>query len=165
MDPMDRRLVDALRKDGRASFAELARTVGLSSSAVHERVGKLESARVILGYRAVVPPGELGVGVTALVGIEPGENGVDEVIAADLDRLPEVESCWSVAGDEAFMLLVRVADIDGLHQLLGRLRSIKGVARTRTTVVLSTRFEGRQLHVDGGSGAGADDAGPRSTTD
>ena len=56
MDAVDRRLLDVLRADGRASYAELARTVGLSSSAVHERVAKLEAAGVITGYRAVVEP-------------------------------------------------------------------------------------------------------------
>jgi len=143
MDAVDRQLVEALRSDGRASYAELARSVGLSSSAVHERVAKLESAGIITGYVAAVAPGAIGLGVTAIVGIEPGENGRDEDIAGALRSFGEVESCWAVAGDEAFVILVRVATVDDLHQLLGRLRGIPGVARTRTTVVLSTRFEGR----------------------
>lgn len=146
MDAVDRRLVAALRADGRASYAELARLVRLSSSAVHERVAKLESAGVIRGYRAVVDPRRLDLGVTALIGIQPGENGRDEVIAAALERMPEVDSCYSVAGDEAFIVLVRVASVDELHLLLGRLRAIEGVARTRTTVVLATRFESRPTH-------------------
>ncbi|MGI8416069.1 MAG: Lrp/AsnC family transcriptional regulator [Nakamurella sp.] len=143
MDSVDRRLIDALRADGRASYAELARSVGLSSSAVHERVAKLESSGVIAGYRAVVDPTEIGLGVTALIGIEPGENGLDHEIAASLDAVPEVESCYAVAGDEAFVVKVRVGSVDELHKCLGRLRGISGVARTRTTVVLATRFEMR----------------------
>lgn len=143
MDDVDRRLIDALRRDGRLSYAELARTVGLSSSSVHERVAKLESAGVITGYRAVVNPTEIGLGVTALVGIEPGEHGTDSTIAAALDAMPEVESCYAVAGDQAFIVKVRVASVDELHLCLGRLRGINGVARTRTTVVLATRFEMR----------------------
>lgn len=143
MDAVDRRLIDALRGDGRASYAELARTVGLSSSAVHERVAKLESAGVITGYRAIVDAGAIGLGVTALIGLEPSENGRDEDIAAALEAVPEVESCYAVAGDEAFIVKVRVANVDELHRCLGRLRGIAGVARTRTTVVLATRFESR----------------------
>lgn len=143
MDAVDRRLIDALRADGRASYAELARTVGLSSSAVHERVAKLESSGVISGYRAVVDPTLIGLGVTALVGVEPGENGDDAEIAASLDAVPEVESCYAVAGAEAFIVKVRVPSVDDLHLVLGRLRGISGVARTRTTVVLATRFEMR----------------------
>ena len=143
MDGVDRRLVEALRRDGRASYAELARSVGLSSSAVHERVAKLESTGVIIGFRAIVNPHAIGLGVTALVGIEPGEYGRDELIAAALEAVPEVESCYGVAGDEAFVVQVRVASVDHLHRCIGRLRAIDGVARTRTTVVLATRFEHR----------------------
>lgn len=153
MDQVDRQLIDALRADGRASYAELARLVGLSSSAVHERVGKLESSGVITAYRAVVTPGSIGVGVTALVGIAPGENGKDEIIASGLEAMPEVESCYSVAGDDAFLITLRVGSVDDLHKCLGRLRGIEGVARTRTTVVLATRFEGRPASVLDRSGA------------
>ncbi len=143
MDAVDRRLIDALRADGRASYAELARLVRLSSSAVHERVSKLESTGVITGFRATVDPQAIGLGVTALVGIDPGEYGRDDVIAAALEAIPEVESCYGVAGDEAFVVQVRVASVDDLHRCIGRLRAIDGVARTRTTVVLATRFEHR----------------------
>lgn len=143
LDSVDRQLIDALRTDGRASIAELARLVGLSASAVTDRVAKLESTGVITGYGAIVDPSQIGLGVTALVGIEPGENGNDPEIAAALHAVPEVESCYAVAGDEAFVVKVRVATVDDLHLCLGRLRAIRGVARTRTTVVLATRFEMR----------------------
>ena len=143
LDALDRRLIDALRTDGRASYAELARAVGLSSSAVHERVAKLESSGVIMGYRAVVAPSAIGLGVTALIGIEPGETSTDAEVVEALGSMPEVESCYGVAGDEAYVVKVRVPTVDDLHLLLGRLRAISGVARTRTTVVLSTWFEGR----------------------
>jgi len=143
LDAIDRRLIEALRSDGRASYAELARMVGLSSSAVHERVAKLESGGVITGFMATVDPAMVGLGVTALVGIEPGEYGRDDDIAAALEAVPEVESCYGVAGDEAFVVQVRVATVDHLHRCIGRLRAIEGVARTRTTVVLAIRFENR----------------------
>ncbi|TKV58576.1 Lrp/AsnC family transcriptional regulator [Nakamurella flava] len=145
MDAVDRRLVDALRADGRASYAELGRLVGLSSSTVHERVAKLEAAGVIRGYTALVRPDAIGLGVTALIGVEPSENIRDEEIGRALDALPEVESCWAVAGDQAFMIQVRVASVDELHSTVLRLREITGVARTHTTVVLATRFEQRSV--------------------
>lgn len=143
MDGVDRRIIAALRSHGRATFAELGRQVGLSASAVHERVGKLEASGVITGYHAVVDPRAVGLGVTALIGIQPTETGDDDAIAAGLGALDEVESCYAVAGDEAFVVKVRVGTVDELEQSLGRLRRIDGVARTRTTVVLSTRFEAR----------------------
>jgi Lrp/AsnC family leucine-responsive transcriptional regulator len=143
VDDLDRRIITELRLNGRATFAELGRQVGLSASAVHERVGKLEASGVITGYHATVDPRAIGLGVTALVGIQPTDTGVDDEVAQALGELAEVESCWAVAGDEAFVVKVRVSTVDDLERTLGRLRRISGVARTRTTVVLSTRFEGR----------------------
>ncbi|MEO6881952.1 MAG: Lrp/AsnC family transcriptional regulator [Mycobacteriaceae bacterium] len=143
MDDTDRRILDELRMNGRATFAELGRTVGLSASAVHERVGKLESAGVITGYRAVVDQATVGLGVTALVGIEPSDYADDDLVAASLTAMHEVESCYAVAGDEAFVVKVRVPTVDALERVLVALRKIRGVARTHTTVVLSTRFEAR----------------------
>jgi Lrp/AsnC family leucine-responsive transcriptional regulator len=143
VDALDRKIIDALRLNGRATYAELGRQVGLSPSAVHERVGKLEATGVILGYHAVVDPTTVGLGVTALIGIHPTDTADDEDVATALGALPEVESCYGVAGDEAFVVKVQVATVDELERTLGRLRRIGGVARTRTTVVLSTRFEGR----------------------
>ncbi len=155
MDIVDRRIIAALRTNGRATYADLGRQVGLSASAVHERVGKLETAGVITGYHAVVDPRLVGLGVTALVGIHPTDTADDEEVAEELAELPEVESCYRVAGDEAFVVKVRVATVDELERSLGRLRRIKGVARTRSTVVLSTRFEGRPNSTEESEPAGA----------
>ncbi|OLF15786.1 Lrp/AsnC family transcriptional regulator [Actinophytocola xanthii] len=143
MDTLDRRIIAALRENGRATYADLGRRVGLSASAVHERVGKLEATGVITGYHAVVNPSAVGLGVTALIGIHSTDVADDEDVAESLALLPEVESCYRVAGDESFVVKVRVATVDELERTLGRLRRIDGVARTRTTLVLSTRFEGR----------------------
>lgn len=159
MDAVDRRIIAALRDNGRATFAELGRQVGLSASAVHERVGKLEASGVIVGYHAVVDPRSIGLGVTALVGIQPTDTGDDDEIAAALGAQPEVESCYAVAGDEAFVVKVRVPTVDDLERTVGRLRRIDGVARTRTTVVLSTRFEGRPSGGGGPEDAASADAG------
>jgi Lrp/AsnC family transcriptional regulator, leucine-responsive regulatory protein len=143
VDTLDRRIIAALRENGRATYAELGRKVGLSASAVHERVGKLEATGVITGYHAMVDPSAVGLGVTALIGIHSTDVADDEDVAASLAQLAEIESCYRVAGDESFVVKVRVGTVDELEQTLGRLRRIDGVARTRTTLVLSTRFEGR----------------------
>ena len=148
MDQLDRRLLSALADDGRATFADLARAVGLSSSAVHERVSKLEATAAIRGYRAVLDPQATGGDVTALVAIEAGETARDEDIAEAVRNMPEVESCYALAGDQSFLLLVRVGSVDRLQRLLQRLRAIDGVARTRTTLVLDTLFEGRVRRLD-----------------
>ena len=143
MDSIDRRLVDELRTHGRATFAELSRLVGLSAPAVQERVRRLETSGVITGYHAAIAPEALGLGVSALVSIYQGDSTEQEDVLARLAEVPEVETCWFVAGDEAFVLTVRTRDVAALEAVLGKLRRIKGIARTRTSVVLSTRWEGR----------------------
>src|SRR3954463_1666337 len=98
MDSIDLRLIDLLRENARSSYAELARKVGLSAPAVHERAGKLEAARTIRGYRADVDHEALGLGVTALIGIiEDSGADTDDVLTA-VRAMPEVESCYFMAG-------------------------------------------------------------------
>ncbi|WP_369257865.1 Lrp/AsnC family transcriptional regulator [Geodermatophilus amargosae] len=143
IDAVDRQLIDLLRANGRASYAELARQVGLSAPAVHERVGKLEASGAITGYRAVVDPAALGLDVTALVGVIESDAVDDTGVEAALRGMPEVEDCWRVAGSEGYVLKVRVTDIPALEAAINALNRIEGVARTRTTVVLSTKWEGR----------------------
>ncbi len=143
MDSVDRQLLDALRANGRATYAELARVVGLSAPAVHERVGKLEAAGVISGYHAAVAPESLGYSMSALIGLFLSDKANPDVVSSELGKVPEVEDCWFVAGEESYVVKVRVADVGALEQMIGTLNSIRGVARTRTTVVLSTKFEGR----------------------
>ena len=148
MDDIDRRLIAELRLHGRATYAELARLVGLSAPSVHDRVAKLEAAGVITGYHAALAPAALGLGVSAIVGIYQSDRVEQEDIAERLREVPEIEDCWFVAGEESFLVKVRVPDVDALEHTLAALRRIRGVARTRTTVVLSTRWEGR-VHFTG----------------
>lgn len=143
MDALDYQLVDALRRNARASFAELARTVGLSAPSVHERVSKLETSGVLRGYHASVSPEALGHAMSALIGIFLTDKGDVDRVSTALGDVAQIEDCWFVAGEEAFMVKVRVTDVAELEQLIGTVTRIKGVARTRTTVVLSTKFEGR----------------------
>jgi Lrp/AsnC family leucine-responsive transcriptional regulator len=143
MDDIDRVLIDALRRDARASWAELGRLVGLSGPSVTERVSRREAAGVITGYHAAVDQVALGRSVAALVGVHLSDTSDQDAVTVSLQRLEEIEDCWFVAGDESFLVKVRVPDVAGLERTLSRLRRIRGVARTRTTVVLSTKWEGR----------------------
>ena len=143
VDAVDRRLLDLLRENGRATFTELGKLVGLSAPAVHERVGKLETAGVITGYHAAVAPESLGYAMNALVGIFM-KDGVDsDELAEQLAAIAAVEHCWFVAGEETFIVKIRVPDVSGMESTIRTLSLIPGVARTRTTVVLSTKFEDR----------------------
>lgn len=143
MDGIDRRIVEMLSGNARLSYAEMARQIGLSGPAVHERVGKLEASGVIRAYRAYVDPEAVGLGVTAFIGIvEAAESEIEDIVAA-LSDLDEVESCYFLAGGESFLLQVRVPAIADLERLIVRLNRIPGVAATRTTIALSTKWEGR----------------------
>jgi Lrp/AsnC family leucine-responsive transcriptional regulator len=143
VDDVDRQLLSALRGNARATYAELARLVGLSGPAVHERVAKLEAAGVITGYHAAVDPAVLGKSMSALIGIFITDSGDTEQIASDLAALTQVEDCWFVAGEETFVLKVSVPDVRALEDVIRALNAVPGIARTRTTVVLSSKFEGR----------------------
>lgn len=143
IDDVDRQIVSLLRANGRASYAELARTVGLSAPSVHERVSKLESAGVILGYHAAVDRAAVGEAVTALVGVFESDVESDEDLVQALRQMPEITDCFYVAGEEAFLLRVRVADIAALERIVSAISRLRGVSRTRTTVVLSSRWEDR----------------------
>ena len=143
MDDVDRVLIDALRANGRATYAELARLVGMSPPSVQDRVRRLEERGVITGYCAAVDPEALGLGVAALVGIYLSDTSDQDAVTRALEKLPEVVSCWFVAGEESFVVTVRTADIAALERTLARLRAVRGISRTRTTVVLSTKWEGR----------------------
>lgn len=147
MDVIDSTLVQALQANGRATWAELGRLVGLSGPSAQERVRRLEERGIITGYRADVGPAAVGLGVSALIGMIQSDEALSEDVAAQLAQVAAVEDCWFVAGDENFVVKVRAADVAALELIVARLRRVAGVARTRTTVVLSTRWEGRPVPI------------------
>jgi Lrp/AsnC family leucine-responsive transcriptional regulator len=109
---------------------------------VHQRVRRLEQRGVIRGYRAVVDPEALGLPLTAFVSIKAVDPAAEDDAPRLLAGIPAIEACYSVAGDEAYILKVRVASPQALEALLAEIRSVAS-ASTRTTVVLSTPFEDR----------------------
>ena len=139
---VDRALLAALARDGRASYTELAERVGLSVSAVHQRVRRLEQRGLITGYRATLDARALGLPLTAFVSITPIDVAQPDDAPARLAHLPAIEECHSVAGAESYILKVRVASPDALESLLAEIRAAANVT-TRTTVVLSTPYEAR----------------------
>jgi Lrp/AsnC family leucine-responsive transcriptional regulator len=139
---VDRSLLSALARDGRASFTDLAERVGLSVSAVHQRVRRLEQRGLITGYAARVDAKAVGLPLTAFVSITPIEAAQPDDAPARLAHLSAIEACHSVAGVESYILKVRVASPDALEALLQEIRASANVT-TRTTVVLSTFYEDR----------------------
>ena len=142
LDDLDRRLLDLLAGDGRRSYADLARDTGLSTSAVHQRVRRLEQRGLITGYHAKLDAALLGLGLTAFVAITPTDAASPDEAPSLLAHLPEIEACHSVAGVESYLLKVRTSSPDALEALLRTIRQTANVT-TRTTVVLSTFYEDR----------------------
>lgn len=142
VEDTDRQIIAALAADGRMSYTDLAERVGLSVSAVHQRVRRLEQRGVIKGYVARVDHDALDTPLTAFVAIRPIDAAAPDDAPERLAHLAEIEACYSVAGDDFYMLLVRVASPIGLERLLQEIRTAANVT-TRSTVVLSTPFEGR----------------------
>jgi Lrp/AsnC family transcriptional regulator, leucine-responsive regulatory protein len=143
-DERDLAILAALQEDARATYADVGRKVGLSPSSVHDRVRKLEQSGVIRGYRAVVDPEALGLFVTALIAVTPLDPMQPDDLPERVREFGEVEDCLSVAGEANYILKVRTRTTSHLEDLIRRLRE-KGGVQTRTTVVLSTPFEGRSV--------------------
>ncbi|NUS09222.1 MAG: Lrp/AsnC family transcriptional regulator [Nonomuraea sp.] len=146
MEEIDRRIVTLLAHDGRMSFTDLARETGLSVSAVHQRVRRLEKRGVVRGYAAIVDHDAIGLPLTAFVSIKPIDPAAPDDAPERLAHLTAIEACHSVAGDESYILKVRVASPVALEDLLQQIRASANVS-TRTTVVLSTPYEHRPPNV------------------
>lgn len=153
MEETNRRIVALLADDGRMSFTELARHTGLSVSAAQQRVRRLERQGVIKGYAALIDPDEAGLPLTAFISIKPFDPAAPDDAPARLAHLPAIEACHSVAGEENYILKVRVASPAALEDLLQEIRAAASVS-TRTTIVLSTPFENRppDLRASGADG-------------
>jgi Lrp/AsnC family leucine-responsive transcriptional regulator len=142
VEEIDRKILGLLCRDGRISFTELSRQTGLSVSATHQRVRRLERRGMIKGYAAVIDPAGAGLPLTAFVSIKPFDPAAPDDAPQRLAHLAAIEACHSVAGEENYILKVRVASPTDLEDLLQAIRASAGVS-TRTTIVLSTPYENR----------------------
>jgi Lrp/AsnC family leucine-responsive transcriptional regulator len=139
MDALDYRIMDMLQRDGRATQLEISRTVGLSQPAVAERIRKLEERGVITGYVARVDATKLGKDITAFIGVNIEHPKYFEGFAKKVMAMPEVLEAHRVAGQDSYILKVKTSNTKTLDQLLVEtLRTISGVTRTHTTIVLTS---------------------------
>ncbi|TDC26343.1 Lrp/AsnC family transcriptional regulator [Streptomyces sp. 8K308] len=142
-DETDMRILEALQRDGRASYAELARTVSMSASAVTERVRRLEESGVIQGYSAVVDPERLGYGILALVRLRyptPNYKPFHDLVAVT----PEILEAHHVTGEDCFVLKVVARSMRDLEATMGR---IAGLGSVTTSVVYSSPLPRRAITV------------------
>jgi Lrp/AsnC family transcriptional regulator, leucine-responsive regulatory protein len=141
LDRTDWRLLAELQRDGRTSYAELARAVAMSASAVAERVRRLEEAGVIAGYRAAVEPERVGLTVMAFVRLRY-PTGNYRPFHALLDSTPEIIEAHHVTGEDCFVLKVLARSMRHLEEVTGR---ISGLGSVTTSVVYSSPLSGRAI--------------------
>ncbi len=148
MDALDHSILDLLQRDGRSTQLEISRTVGLSQPAVAERIRKLEERGVITGYTARVDAKKLGKDITAFIGVTIEHPKYFEGFAKKVMAMPEILEAHRVAGQDSYILKVKTANTRTLDQLLVEtLRTIAGVTRTNTTIVLSSIKEETHVQV------------------
>jgi len=141
LDDLDLQLLDALQRNARSTFSELGALVGLKAPAVHDRVKRLEQRGHIRGYAAQLDALRLGLILVAFVSCYTAPDTKYDEFTQALAAMPEVCEVHSVAGEESFVCKVMTRSTQHLDELLGRLKNVPGMARTKTTIVLSTPFE------------------------
>jgi len=150
LDVIDLKILYILQNNGRSRLADIAGEVELSAPAVMERVKKLEAGGGIKGYQALLDSKKVGKDVTAFIGVSVGNHGDIDKFAAQMLQHHDVLECHHVTGDESFILKVKSANTGSLEKLLGEIRSVEGVTRTVTKIVLSTAKESQTLELNSG---------------
>ncbi len=149
MDETDSKILEHLMRDGRASWAELAAAVGLSAPGAADRVHRLEQRGVITGYAALVAPESVGGALTAFVAVTLEHPTYRAPFLQRVQAMPEVQECHHTAGDDDYLLKVRCASTRALETIVSEgIKGVDGIARTRTTIVLSTSKETVTLPIE-----------------
>ena len=150
IDKTDLKILSIQQNSGRSRLADIADEVELSAPAVLERVKKLEVTGVIKGYQALLDGKKVGKDITAFIGVSIGNQRDIDKFATQMLRNPDVLECHHITGDESFILKVKSASTTSLEKLLGEIRSVEGVTRTVTRVVLSTAKESQMFDLSQG---------------
>ena len=150
IDQIDLKILSILQNSGRSRLADIANEVELSAPAILERVKKLEVNGVIKGYQALLDGKKVGKDITAFIGVSIGNQRDIDKFATQMLRNPDVLECHHITGDESFILKVKSANTTSLEKLLGEIRSVEGVTRTVTRVVLSTAKESQVFDLSQG---------------
>ena len=149
MDSLDLKALGLLMRKGRASWAEIGQFLGLSAPSAADRVRKLEERGVIRGYAALVDPAAVGYPLTAFISVALASHRNRAAFLRAIEKLEQVAECHHITGDDDYLLKVRCRGTQDLDHLLAKeLKEKLGVARTRTTIVLSTAKESVRVPMD-----------------
>jgi Lrp/AsnC family leucine-responsive transcriptional regulator len=147
LDDIDRQILALMQENCRLPLAKIGERVGLSAPSVMERIKKLEDGGIITAYRAVVNARLLGKDITAFIGVSTGYPHAIDTFEREIESLDDVLECHHVTGMHTLILKVKTRNTSSLEELISRIRSIEGVVRTETMVVLSTHTERFQVPV------------------
>ena len=149
LDATDLRILDLLQENCKRPLAAIGEKVGLSAPAVTERIHKLEQAGIVTGYVALLDGRKLGIDVTAFIGVAIGHPRAIDSFERGIEGLDDVLECHHVTGLHTLMLKVKTESTETLVELIDRIRSIEGVSRTETLIVLSSRSERPRIPLEG----------------
>jgi Lrp/AsnC family leucine-responsive transcriptional regulator len=149
IDKIDQKLLDIVQKDAHLSNAALAARVGLTKTAVFERIRKMEAAGIILAYETRLDPKRVGAGQVAFIYVRADERPGTTKTGARIAKIPEVLEVHHIAGEDCYLVKVRVKDTEALGILLrDKLGTIASVRSTRTTIVFSTLKESASVSLE-----------------
>jgi Lrp/AsnC family leucine-responsive transcriptional regulator len=166
LDDIDRRILELLQADCKVALARVGEQVGLSAPSIVERVRKLENEGFIEGYHARLNARRLGLDVIAFISVWTAHPQVIKDFPSRLSEFDDVLECHHVTGDPSLLLKIKTRNTQSLERLISALRSLDGVERTETNVVLSTLVErpglgAKSFRSNSGEGHG-DDTSPVS---
>jgi Lrp/AsnC family transcriptional regulator for asnA, asnC and gidA len=147
IDGIDKQILRALMEDARTPILEIARSVGVSGAAIHQRLRKLEKSGLLAGSKFVINPKALGYTTMAFIGIflDKAMNNPDAV--KQLKKIPEVLECHYTTGNWSILIKVLCKDNEHLMHVLNRnIQSITGVSRTETFISLNQQID-RQIRI------------------
>lgn len=143
LDALDYKILEQLLANARITWSDLANILKLSAPSTAERVKRLEEKGYIKGYSAQINYKALGLSITAFVALSLSHPKYQSSFLKEIEKLAEIEECHHIAGDDDYLLKVRCSDTDHLDKFLNtKLKTIKGILKSRTTIVLSTNKEG-----------------------
>lgn len=149
IDKIDAKILEMVQKNAHLSNAALAAHVGLTKTAVYERVRKMEAAGIICGYEARLNPKKIERGLVAFIFVRADEQFGSLQTGKALARIPEVQEVHNIAGDDCYIVKIRVKDTDALfHLMRDRFAKIKSIRNTRTTIALDSIKETTLLPLD-----------------
>jgi len=148
MNEIDAKILNILQENSRLSNAEIARQINMAPSAVFERIRKLEERKIIKAFTTQINPVEVGRGLLAFIQVKANGPVVDLKVAKEIAKIQEVQEVHIVAGEDSYLVKVRVENPEALTQLLRtKFASIKSIRTTNTTIVLETIKETNELVV------------------